>query len=106
MVTLRFRVGTDRDAIEYGMFQIADVFAALEGMSEGTTEFILGSGNASREQRTALPFAGASLTPIIRKNLMQPFDSLPATSTKEAFIRRRCQPASSAHSSEKRHSLA
>jgi hypothetical protein len=33
-VTLRFRPGADRDAIETFMFQIGDTFAALEGLSE------------------------------------------------------------------------
>jgi hypothetical protein len=34
LVTLRFRAGADRDAIECCMFQIADAFAAVEGLSE------------------------------------------------------------------------
>jgi hypothetical protein len=34
LVTLRFRAGADRDAIEACMFQIADTFAALEGISD------------------------------------------------------------------------
>ncbi len=34
LVTLRFRAGADRDAIECCMFQIADTFAAVEGLSE------------------------------------------------------------------------
>lgn len=34
LVTLRFRAGADRDAIECCMFQIADAFAAVECRSE------------------------------------------------------------------------
>jgi hypothetical protein len=34
MVTLRFRAGADRDAIECCMFQIVDTFAVVEGLSE------------------------------------------------------------------------
>jgi hypothetical protein len=33
LVTLRFLAGANRDAIEACMFQIADTFAALEGLS-------------------------------------------------------------------------
>jgi hypothetical protein len=33
LVTLRFRAGADRDAIECCMFQIADAFAAVERLS-------------------------------------------------------------------------
>jgi hypothetical protein len=34
LVTLRFRAGADRDAIECCMFQIVDTFAVVEGLSE------------------------------------------------------------------------
>jgi hypothetical protein len=34
LVTLRFHAGVDRHAIESWMFQIADTFAALEGLPE------------------------------------------------------------------------
>ena len=34
LVTLRFRAGADRGAIECCMFQIADTFAAVEELSE------------------------------------------------------------------------
>jgi hypothetical protein len=34
LVTLRFRTGADRDAIECCMFQIADAFATVERLSE------------------------------------------------------------------------
>jgi hypothetical protein len=34
LITLRFRAGADRDAIESCMFQIADAFAAVERLSE------------------------------------------------------------------------
>jgi hypothetical protein len=34
LVALRFRAGSDRDAIECCMFQIVDTFAAVEGLSE------------------------------------------------------------------------
>jgi hypothetical protein len=34
LVTLRFYAGADRDAIEACMFQIAETFAVLEGLSE------------------------------------------------------------------------
>ena len=33
-MTLRFRAGADRDAIECRMFQIVDTFAVVEGLSE------------------------------------------------------------------------
>ena len=33
-MTLRFHAGVDRDAIESCMFQIADTFAAFEGLPE------------------------------------------------------------------------
>jgi hypothetical protein len=33
LITLRFRAGADRDAIESCMFQIADAFAAVERLS-------------------------------------------------------------------------
>ena len=33
-MTLRYNAGADRDAIEACMFQIADTFAALEGLPE------------------------------------------------------------------------
>ena len=34
LVTLRFRAGADRDAIECCMFQIVDTFAVVEGLSQ------------------------------------------------------------------------
>jgi hypothetical protein len=33
LVTLRFHAGADRDAIEACMFQLADAFAVVEGLS-------------------------------------------------------------------------
>jgi hypothetical protein len=38
LVTLRFNAGADREAIEACMFQIADTFAALDGLSEKEVE--------------------------------------------------------------------
>jgi hypothetical protein len=41
LVTLRFREGVDRDAIESCMFQIADAFAAVERLSEKELQDLL-----------------------------------------------------------------
>jgi hypothetical protein len=41
LVTLRFRQGADWDAIECCMFQIADAFAAVEGLSEKDVQDLL-----------------------------------------------------------------
>jgi hypothetical protein len=40
-VTLRFHTGADRDAIEACMFQMADIFAAVEGLSEKEMQDLL-----------------------------------------------------------------
>jgi hypothetical protein len=41
LVTLRFRAGTDRDTIESCMFQIADAFAVVEGLSQKEVQDLL-----------------------------------------------------------------
>jgi hypothetical protein len=88
LITLRFRAGADRDAIESCMFQIADAFAAVERLSEKAVQDLFWEQKSvCRRLNIALPFGGASLTLSIPGNLMLLFDDLPANSVVRAFTR-------------------
>jgi len=74
LVNLRFRAGADRDGVERCVVRIADVFAAVERLSEKEMQDLFRRESAYPIQNVESPYGTDSLIPIIRRNLTPPFD--------------------------------